>query len=74
VSLSYRLPAALTEKTFLGAVEIGVSGRNLMLWTPDENTYIDPEMNSFGNGNLQGFDYSGSPSTRTWGANIRLTF
>jgi hypothetical protein len=74
VSLSYRLPAALTERTFLGTIELGVSGRNLLLWTPDENTYIDPEMNSFGNGNLQGFDYSGSPSTRSWGANIRLTF
>jgi TonB-linked SusC/RagA family outer membrane protein len=73
-SLSYRLPAAFTQKTFFGNIEVGISGRNLYLWTPDENTYIDPETNNFGNGNLQGFDYSGSPSTRTWGANIRLTF
>jgi TonB-linked SusC/RagA family outer membrane protein len=74
VSLSYRLPASITENTFLGGIEVGVSGRNLILWTPDENTYIDPEMNSFGNGNLQGYDFSSSPSTRSWGANIRVTF
>ena len=74
VSLSYKLPAALTEKTFFGNIEVGVSGRNLVLWTPDENTYIDPEVNSLGNGNLQGYDYSSSPSTRSWGGNIRVTF
>ncbi|WP_299825076.1 SusC/RagA family TonB-linked outer membrane protein [uncultured Pontibacter sp.] len=74
VSLSYRLPASITEKTFLGNIEVGVSGRNLILWTPDENTYIDPEMNSFGNGNLQGYDFTSTPSTRSWGANIRVTF
>ncbi|WP_242922818.1 SusC/RagA family TonB-linked outer membrane protein [Pontibacter liquoris] len=74
VSLSYKLPAAITEKTFFGNIEVGFSGRNLVLWTPDENTYIDPEMNSFGNGNLQGYDFSSTPSTRSWGANIRLTF
>ncbi|HEY4650367.1 MAG TPA: TonB-dependent receptor, partial [Pontibacter sp.] len=74
VSLSYRLPDSITENTFLGGIEVGVSGRNLILWTPDENTYIDPEMNSFGNGNLQGYDYSSNPSTRSWGANIRVTF
>ncbi len=74
VSISYKLPAALLENTFLGNVEVGVNGRNLILWTPDENTYIDPEMNSFGNGNLQGYDFSSTPSTRMWGANIRVTF
>ncbi|MBB6612248.1 SusC/RagA family TonB-linked outer membrane protein [Pontibacter sp. Tf4] len=74
VSLSYKLPESIVEKTFFGNIEVGVSGRNLILWTPDENTYIDPEMNSFGNGNLQGYDFSSTPSTRSWGANIRVTF
>ncbi|MGV3505135.1 MAG: SusC/RagA family TonB-linked outer membrane protein [Adhaeribacter sp.] len=74
ISFSYRLPASITERTFLGNIELGLSGRNLLLWTPEENTYIDPEMNSLGNGNLQGFDFTSSPTTRSWGANIRLTF
>ncbi|WP_347157956.1 SusC/RagA family TonB-linked outer membrane protein [Pontibacter chitinilyticus] len=74
VSLSYKLPASITEKTFFGNIEVGVSGRNLVLWTPAENTYIDPETNNFGNDNLQGYEYSGTPTTRSWGANIRVTF
>ncbi|MER2996023.1 SusC/RagA family TonB-linked outer membrane protein [Pontibacter populi] len=74
VSLSYKLPQTIVDRTFFGNIEVGVSGRNLLLWTPDENTYIDPEMNSFGNGNLQGYDFSSTPSTRSWGANIRVTF
>ncbi|PTX12289.1 TonB-linked SusC/RagA family outer membrane protein [Pontibacter mucosus] len=74
VSISYSLPRAITEKTFFGNIEVGLSGRNLVLWTPDENTYIDPEVNSFGNGNLQGYEFSSYPSTRSWGANLRVTF
>ena len=74
VSLAYTLPKSLIGRTPFGNVELGVFGRNLLLWTPEENTYIDPETNSFGNGNLQGFEFSGSPSTRTVGANIRLSF
>ena len=74
VSLTYKLPTKWIENTFFGNVEVGVSGRNLVLWTPDENTYVDPEVNSFGNGNLQGYDFSGTPSTRSYGANIRVTF
>ncbi|ARS36385.1 SusC/RagA family TonB-linked outer membrane protein [Pontibacter actiniarum] len=74
VSLSYRLPESVVNKTFFGNIEVGVTGRNLVLWTPDENTYIDPEVNSLGNGNLQGYEFSSYPSTRSWGANIRVTF
>ena len=74
LSLTYSLPTGLIDGTPFGNIEIGVSGRNLLLWTPDENTYVDPEVNTFGNGNLQGFDFSGSPSTRSYGANLRVTF
>ena len=48
--------------------------RNLLLWRAKENTYVDPEANNFGNGNVQGFDFSGSPTLRSYGANIRVTF
>lgn len=74
VSLSYSLPSKWLEKTPFGNVSVGAVGRNLFLWTAKENTYVDPESNSFGNGNLQGFDFSSSPSTRTYGANLRVTF
>ena len=74
VALSYSLPSKWLTKTPFGALSLGITGRNLVLWTPKENTYVDPETSNFGNGNVQGFDYSGSPSLRSYGANLRVTF
>ncbi len=74
VGLSYALPSKLLEKTPFGGVSFGFVGRNLFLWTPSENTYVDPESSNFGNGNTQGFDFTGSPSLRSYGANLRVTF
>jgi TonB-linked SusC/RagA family outer membrane protein len=74
VSLSYTLPGAVLDKTFLGNVEIGIVGRNVALWTPKENTFIDPEVSSMGNGNAQGFEFGAVPPIRSWGGQIRVTF
>ncbi|MCU7552385.1 SusC/RagA family TonB-linked outer membrane protein [Chitinophagaceae bacterium LB-8] len=73
VSLSYQLPQDWVKKTPFTAIQVGLIGRNLVLWTPDENTYCDPETNSWGTGNLQGFEYGSIPSTRSYGANVRIT-
>jgi hypothetical protein len=72
VSLSYRLPASLLSKTPFGTVSIGVSGRNLLFYAP--HAPGDPEVNTQGAGNIQGFDLNGAPNTRNYGANLRLTF
>ena len=74
VALSYTLPTKWLTKTPFGSLSVGITGRNLLLWTAKENTYVDPEINNFGNGNVQGFDFTGSPSLRSYGANIRVSF
>jgi TonB-linked SusC/RagA family outer membrane protein len=74
VSFAYRLPASLFKNKGIKGVTIGLSGRNLFLWTPKENTYSDPETSSFGTGNVQGFEYGTIPSLRNYGANVRVTF
>ena len=74
VSMSYRLPSTILKKTFIKSIIVGMSGRNLWLWTPEENTYSDPETSSFGTGNIQGYEYGTVPSIRNYGANIRLIF
>jgi hypothetical protein len=74
VSLTYALPKSLITKARLAGVEVGISGRNLMLWTPDENIFIDPEVSSMGNGNAQGYEFGSTPSLKNWAATIRLTF
>jgi TonB-linked SusC/RagA family outer membrane protein len=74
VALSYALPSSLLDKTPFGSLSVGLTGRNLFMWRADGNTFVDPEINSLGNGNVQGFDFTSSPSLRSYGANIRVTF
>ncbi|RYD80512.1 MAG: SusC/RagA family TonB-linked outer membrane protein [Sphingobacteriales bacterium] len=74
LAVSYTVPKSISDRTPFGNIQVGISGRNLLLWTPKENTYVDPEMSSMGNGNAQGYDFGGIPSIRSIGANIRVTF
>jgi len=73
-SLSYTLPAKWFSKGPFGSASVGVFGNNLFLWTAKSNTYVDPEVNSGGASNLQGFDFLARPSLRNYGFNLRVTF
>jgi hypothetical protein len=73
-SLSYRIPKSVLNRTPFGDLTIGVFGNNLFIWTPGENKYADPEINSAGAGNLQGFDFTAQPSLRNFGVNLRASF
>lgn len=74
VSLSYDIPKEWLGKTPFGNASIGLAGRNLLIWTPKSNTFIDPETNSFGAGNTQGFEFGSLPTLRTITFNLRVTF
>lgn len=73
-SLSYRLPKQLLNRSPFGDVTVGLFGNNLALWTAKENKYADPEVNSGGATNEQGFDFTAQPSLRNFGFNVRVTF
>lgn len=74
VSLSYRIPKNWISKWPVSSMQVGLSGRNLFLWTPSENTYVDPETSSFGTSNIQGLEYGTIPSIRSYGANLKIIF
>jgi hypothetical protein len=74
VTLSYALPAKWLGNTPFGNVSLGVSGRNLLIWTPEENIFVDPETNSFGTGGVQGFEFGSLPTLRTVTMNLKVTF
>jgi TonB-linked SusC/RagA family outer membrane protein len=74
VSLSYELPASLLQKTFFSRAILGINGRNLLLFVPKENKFIDPEASLFGTGNSQGREINTIPSTRDYGVNLSVTF
>ncbi len=72
-SLSYALPKDFLQKTPFGKAEFVLTGRNLLLYAPNY-PHFDPEVNSQGVSNSQGFEYNTLPQTRTYGALLRLTF
>ncbi|MGQ1891118.1 SusC/RagA family TonB-linked outer membrane protein [Thermophagus sp. OGC60D27] len=49
LSLSYEIPKAITNRLKLNTVRISFNASNILLWTPAENPYIDPETTTFGN-------------------------
>ena len=75
VVLSWDLPSKWLAKTFLTGVSVSVFGNNLFLWTPSENTFIDPEASTFGN-DLEGNygEFSANPSSRKFGFNVKVKF
>lgn len=75
VVLSWDMPTKWFARTFLAGVRLSFFGNNLLLWTPSENTFIDPELTSFGN-DLQGNfgEYSANPSSRKFGFNVTVKF
>ncbi len=78
LTLSYSVPKGLLAKSPFGSASLSLYGRNLWIHTPDSNTFIDPEVNSFtgGNGNsgnLTGFEFGTTPSTSSYGIRLKIT-
>jgi TonB-linked SusC/RagA family outer membrane protein len=75
VSLTYNVPSSIIKNMGLSNAAFSIYGKNLALWTPNENPYIDPELSTYGSGLLseQG-EFGANPSQRTYGASIKLTF
>lgn len=73
-SISYTFSKRQLSSLPFGALTVGIFGNNLFLWTPKSNAYVDPEVNSSGAGNEQGFDFSANPSVRNYGINLKVSF
>ncbi len=75
-SITYNMPGKWLEKTPFGRVSFTLTGNNLFIKAiniPDSINY-DPELNSLGVGNSQGFDYLTSWNSRRYGVSVKLTF
>ncbi|MFL9836581.1 SusC/RagA family TonB-linked outer membrane protein [Flavobacterium sp. ST-75] len=75
VVLSYDLPSELLGDGFIQRLQVSAIGRNLFLWTPRSNQYIDPEASTFGTDLRSQFgEFSANPSTRSIGFSIKANF
>ena len=75
ISLGWDLPKRWLSKTPFQDIKVSVYGSNLFVWTPSDNTFIDPEMTSFGN-DLEGQygEWTANPSSRKFGFNLMVKF
>ena len=76
ISLSYSFPQSLLDKTPFGSASITASGYNLWYnaYNTPEGTNFDPNIAGTGVGNGRGFDYLNGPSSKRYGASLKLTF
>ncbi|MCU4165595.1 SusC/RagA family TonB-linked outer membrane protein [Carboxylicivirga caseinilyticus] len=75
VTLSYQLPVDLLKKTkFFQSGSVYASGRNLLLFGTNI-PHIDPEVDAGATtGNLHGYEYANSPSTKSFTFGLNLEF
>ena len=75
LSISYTLPVKAIAKSPFNDISFSLTGRNLFIWTPKSNQYVDPEASSFGTGIDAGYgEFSTSPSLRNFGIGVKLGF
>lgn len=72
VSLTYRLPKSIMDKTFLTKASLSLIGRNLLILHKNTPGF-DPE-SGLSSGNFQGIANCAYPTTRTYGFNVTLGF
>ena len=72
VSLTYAVDSEWLKDLWVTSASIGITGRNLFLWTSVAG--VDPDINLAGVGNSRGLEYYTNPATRSYLLDINLTF
>ena len=75
VSLAYQFPKEWFKAAGINSASFTLYGKNLFLWTPGENPYVDPEATTYGNDiNSEFGEFAANPTQRYYGAMLKLTF
>jgi TonB-linked SusC/RagA family outer membrane protein len=75
LNITYSFGKKITDSIGLSNLSLSLYGKNLFLWTPDSNPYVDPEISTFGNEVASEFgEFAANPSQRSYGAILKLSF
>ncbi|MFI5128523.1 MAG: TonB-dependent receptor domain-containing protein, partial [Chitinophagales bacterium] len=76
VSIGYNFPKSMFKKLPIGSMSLSITGRNLWFVAPGfpKYTHFDPEVNTYGATNVQGFEFSAAPTSKRLGINLNVTF
>lgn len=75
VSFSYEFPHRwFTAVPAIKSLNLGIVGRNLLMWRPKENIWTDPEFSNTNGNGIGTTDINQTPATRTFGASLSIVF
>ncbi|HZY40140.1 MAG TPA: SusC/RagA family TonB-linked outer membrane protein [Mucilaginibacter sp.] len=76
VNLTFNLDKFIKQTKYMKGLSVALTGRNLFIWTPKENTYTDPEFSdTLPTSSARGFsDINELPGTRVFGGSVKVTF
>jgi hypothetical protein len=73
--LAFDLTRWVKQSKFIKKASFSLNGRNLLMWRPKTNNFVDPEFaNSSTNGDIGITTTAQLPPTRIYGANLTITF
>ena len=74
LSLTYNIPNSFSDNIKVSNASISLWGRNLALWTPEENHFVDPEGSTFGT-NIGGQlgEFGGLPTSASYGLTLKFS-
>ncbi|HEX6941100.1 MAG TPA: SusC/RagA family TonB-linked outer membrane protein [Longimicrobiales bacterium] len=71
VTLGWNVPESVVERFGFSSARLSLIGRNLWLWTPEDQPHIDPET-LFDTGNRQGVEFGQFPTPRSIGFSVTI--
>ena len=75
ITLTYSFPKKLLKQTPLTSLQVSLIGRNLFMWTPKKNNFVDPESTNYGNDITSELgEFATAPTTRTFGGGLKVVF
>jgi hypothetical protein len=75
INFSYTLPVKWASKIGSSSATIGVFARNILLWTPKSNVYIDPEATNLGNDLSSDYgEFATAPLSQQYGLIVKCIF
>ena len=75
ITLAYDLPKSLISKFRIQEMRVSLTAGNILLWTPKENAYIDPECSTFDTGIGGKFgEYLANPTNQVYTFGVSVKF
>lgn len=75
ISLAYQFPAKLCEKLRISSLRVSATASNILLWTPKDNMYIDPEITTWGSDiSSKVGEFASTPPYQSYTFGLQLSF